>query len=105
MGRIMRVAVMENGIKINTILVDEDALDRYWPGYGDAMLVEGPEAPEPENERIDSSVRPKGFKVFTNLKLDAIPQIGDTVNLKSGKVTPAEPEAVDVEAAAEEVVK
>lgn len=40
---VRRMAVLdENGFSINTILVDERAIDHYYPGYGSKLIDLGP---------------------------------------------------------------
>lgn len=92
----LRYAVLdENGVKLNGILVDDPYPQDYWPGYGRYITVEyGEEKPiPPDNADIRKGDRPFSWLAVRPL---APMSIGDTMDLKTGAVTPApqpEPEA------------
>lgn len=82
---IRRYAVIDaDGFKVNTILIDDQKLDGYYPGYGAKLIDEGPQPEEPKAPPIPP--KPDDFGV-----LDVVPEVlmevGDKIDFKTGKVT------------------
>lgn len=86
---VRRMAVLdENGISINTILVDERAIDFYNPGYGSKLVDLGPAVNcEPDlSKNIDNEI--VGLEVLS-VSVDGKPvelSIGDTLDLKTFEI-------------------
>ena len=100
-------------VKINTILVEDDVLadPNYWPGYGIALIDEGEELVAPPV--FTPTGRPKEWMGLLDVKLSQPIQTGDTVDLQTGKVTPAplpdpvveiDPAPIDIQPTPEPVV-
>lgn len=88
-AEVLRYAVLDaNGVKLNGILVDNPYPQDYWPGYGRYITCEfgEPDPTPPANLDIRTGDRP-----FTYLLVrpDAQMNIGDTMNIQTGQVTPA----------------
>lgn len=88
---VRRMAVLdENGVSINTILVDERAAGSYSPGYGAKLVDLGPAVNcEPDlSKQIDKEI--VGLEVISVL-VDGKPIEliqGDTLDLNTLQVTP-----------------
>lgn len=84
---VKRYGVLDkDGKKINTILVDDQSVSTYWPGYGAKLLDEGP---EPTAVKPPPNVKPIDFGV-TNVVPSQPMSNGDTIDLKTGIVTKAQ---------------
>lgn len=86
----LRYAVLDaNGVKLNGILVDDPYPQDYWPGYGRYITCEfgEPDPTPPANLDIRTGDRPFTYLLVRPL---AAMTIGDTMNLQTGEVTPAE---------------
>jgi hypothetical protein len=83
-----------NGVKVNSILVDTEVVDTYWPGYGAKMLDRGP-AP------VDRAkpVQPGKDPAFGFLTLKDVPPMdtGDTLDFVTGEITKKPPPIDDIE--------
>lgn len=83
---VRRMAVLdENGVSINTILVDERAVDHYTPGYGSKLVDLGPAVNcEPAIDRlVNFSKEFKGLDVL-KIEIDGKPVVlehGDKLDL------------------------
>lgn len=87
----LRYAVLdENGVKMNGIIVDDPYPQTYWPGYGRYITCEFGE-PDP-TPPADLNIR-VGDRPFTYLLVrpNAMMNIGDTMNISTGEVTPLPP--------------
>lgn len=85
----LRYAVLdETGKKINGILVDDPYPQEYWPGYGRYITCEAgePDPTPPANLDIRDGDRP--FSYLTVRPIGRF-DIGDTMDLATGDVTPA----------------
>lgn len=105
MSDVRRVAVLENGVKINTILVDDVVLasGTYDPGYGDTLVDEGPEL-----FPIQIAPPPNPRKPPTVVAVDLKGQLfntGDALDLSTGIITPAAPDATPPAPVAAEIVQ
>ncbi len=83
-----RYAVVDvNGVKINSVAADEDAVKSgtYWPGYGAGLVLEGdlPQDPPP----IPPPAKDPNFHLF-DITPSAPMNVGDSIDLQTGKVTP-----------------
>ncbi len=90
-----RYAVIdENGVKVNSIAADEDAAKAgtCWPGYGAGLVLEGdlPEDPPP----VSQPPKDPGFRLF-DVTPSAPMNVGDAIDLQTGKVTPKPVDLVD----------
>jgi hypothetical protein len=82
-----RYAVLDaNNVVVNHILVADPLPAKYWPGYGKTLVP---------LEAVDAT-NPAALDVVI-LKIADIPQIGDTLDLKTGKITKFVPEIKDEE--------
>lgn len=94
----LRYAVLDaNGVKLNGILVNDPYPQDYWPGYGRYITCEFGEADPtpPANLDIRTGDRPFSYLL---VRPAARMNIGDTMNLETGEVTPApqpEPEPTE----------
>jgi hypothetical protein len=85
----LRYAVLDqNGVKLNGILVNDPYPQEYWPGYGRYITCEfgEPDPTPPANLNIRTGDRPFSYLTVRPL---APMNIGDTMNLATGEVTPA----------------
>lgn len=85
----LRYAVLDaNGVKVNGILVDDPYPSDYWPGYGRYITAEygEPDPTPPENLDIRTGARPFSF---LTVRPAAPFNIGDTMDLATGAITPA----------------
>lgn len=85
----LRYAVLDaNGVKVNGILVDDPYPQAYWPGYGRYITCEfgEPDPTPPDNLDIRTGDRPFSFLA---VRPTARFNIGDTMNLTTGEITPA----------------
>lgn len=85
----LRYAVLDaDGVKINSILVNEPYPADYWPGYGRYIVAEhGEPAPTlPADLGVRSGDRP--FTVLA-VRPSAPMEMGDVMDVGSGVVTPA----------------
>jgi hypothetical protein len=85
----LRYAVLDaTGVKLNGILVDDPYPQSYWPGYGRYITCEfgEPDPVPPANLDIRTGDRP--FSYLT-VRPTARFNIGDTMNLTTGEITPA----------------
>ena len=99
---VRRMAVLDaQGFHINTILVDERAVDHYTPGYGAKLVDLGPAvgcAPAPDalvNFKEDFA----GLEVL-KIEIDGKPIVlehGDKLDLQTMEVTKKPPEVVKEE--------
>jgi hypothetical protein len=72
-----RYAVLDaNNVVVNHILVADPLPAKYWPGYGKTLVP---------LEAVDAT-NPAALDVVI-LKIADIPQIGDTLDLKTGAIT------------------
>jgi hypothetical protein len=82
-----RYAVLDaNGVVVNHILIKDPLPAKYWPGYG-AALVPLEDCDVSAGAALDVHV----------LKIGTIPQIGDTLDVATGKLTKFVPEIKDEE--------
>ncbi len=89
MTQALRYAVLDqNGVKLNGILVDNPYPQDYWPGYGRYITCEfgEPNPAPPANYEIKPP--PREFTYLAVRPLASM-NIGDTMNLATGEVTPA----------------
>jgi hypothetical protein len=90
-----RYAVLDaNGVVVNHILINDPLPAKYWPGYG-AALVPLEAADVSAGAALDVHV----------LKISAIPQIGDTLDVATGKLTKFVPEIKQEEITKEDGTK
>lgn len=85
----LRYAVLdENGVKLNGILVDDPYPQSYWPGYGRYITAEHgePDPVPPANLDIRTGDRPFSF---ITVRPAGRFNIGDTMDLATGAITPA----------------
>jgi hypothetical protein len=85
----LRYAVVDaNGVKLNGILVDDPYPQPYWPGYGRYIVCEHgePDPTPPANLDIRTGDRP--FSYLTVRPAGRF-NIGDTMDLATGDITPA----------------
>jgi hypothetical protein len=85
----LRYAVLDaNGVKLNGILVDDPYPQSYWPGYGRYIVCEHgePDPTPPANLDIRTGDRP--FSYLTVRPAGRF-NIGDTMDLVTGEITPA----------------
>lgn len=85
----LRYAVLDlNGVKLNGILVDDPYPQDYWPGYGRYITCDYGE-PDP-TPPADLDIR-TGDRPFSYLTVRPTSRfnIGDTMDLTTGAVTPA----------------
>lgn len=77
-----------NGLVINIILVNDPYPQDYWPGYGRYITCafSEPDPTPPANLNIRAGERP--FDYLTVRPVSRC-EIGDTVNIVTGEVTPA----------------
>lgn len=89
MTTVLRYAVLdENGVKVNGILVDDPYPQDYWPGYGRYITCEfGEPDPTPPAD-LQLHDPPRTFS-YLLVRPDAPMNIGDTMDIQTGKVTPA----------------
>jgi hypothetical protein len=91
MTQVFRYAVLDgNGVKVNGILVDDPYPQEYWPGYGRYITCEfgEPDPKPPANLDIRQPPRPFSYLL---IRPTSRMNIGDTMNLQTGEVTPAPP--------------
>jgi hypothetical protein len=89
MSTALRYAVLDAaGVKLNGILVNDPYPQEYWPGYGRYITCEfgEPDPTPPANLDIRTGDRP--FSYLTVRPAGRF-NIGDTMNLVTGEVTPA----------------
>jgi len=89
MSDALRYAVLdENGVKLNGIMVDNPYPQDYWPGYGRYITCEfdEPNPIPPDNLDIRTGDRPFSYLL---VRPNAQMNIGDTMDLATGNVTPA----------------
>lgn len=87
----LRYAVLDaSGVKLNGIIVNDPYPQDYWPGYGRFITCEygEPDPTPPENLDIRTGDRPFSYLL---VRPTARLNIGDTMNLTTGEVTPAPP--------------
>lgn len=88
MSDALRYAVLdENGVKLNGIMVDNPYPQDYWPGYGRYITCEfnEPNPIPPYNLDIRTGDRPFSYLL---VRPNAQMNIGDTMDLATGNVTP-----------------
>jgi hypothetical protein len=91
MTEALRYAVLDaNGVKLNGIMVDNPYPQDYWPGYGRYITCEfgEPDPTPPVNYEIKPP--PREF-TYLAVRPDAQMNIGDTMDIATGHVTPAPP--------------
>lgn len=89
MTQSLRYAVLdENGVKLNGILVDDPYPQTYWPGYGRYITCEFGEPDPTPPENLELKEPPRQFN-YILVRPTAQMNIGDTMNLETGEVTPA----------------
>ena len=94
----LRYAVLDaNGVKVNGIMVDDPYPQEYWPGYGRYITCEygEPDPTPPADLDIRTGDRPFSYLL---VRPQGRFDIGDTMDLETGAITPApqpepEPEA------------
>jgi hypothetical protein len=89
MSTALRYAVLDAaGVKLNGILVNDPYPQDYWPGYGRYITCEfgEPDPVPPENLDIRTGDRP--FSYLTVRPAGRF-NIGDTMDLATGEITPA----------------
>jgi hypothetical protein len=83
-----RYAVLDkDGKVVNHILIKDPLPAGYWPGYGAALVPLEEVTFDVEGARLPVHV----------LKISDIPQIGDTLDVETGKLTKFVPEIKDEE--------
>jgi hypothetical protein len=89
MSTALRYAVLDAaGVKLNGILVDDPYPQNYWPGYGRYITCEFGEAEATPPEVLDIRTGDRPFS-YLLVRPAARMNIGDTMNLETGEVTPA----------------
>jgi hypothetical protein len=88
----------ENGVKLNGVLIDSPYPTGSYPGYGSYLTYEGddPAPPVPE----DQQVAPKLY--YLAVRPSQWMNIGDTMDIHTGQVTPAPQPEPEPEPLAEE---
>lgn len=81
-----------DGTKINTILIDDEKLEGYYPGYGFKLIDEGEAPQEPKADPIPP--KPSDFGVL-DVKLTEPMLIGDRIDFKTLEVIKRK-EAIDI---------
>lgn len=85
----LRYAVLDAaGTKLNGILVDDPYPQAYWPGYGRYITCEHGEANPIPPEVLDIRTGDRPFS-YLLVRPTARMNIGDTMNIETGEVTPA----------------
>jgi len=85
----LRYAVLDkNGVKLNGILVDDPYPQEYWPGYGRYITCEYGEANPTPPENLSIRTGERSFSYLIIRPTDRF-NIGDTMNLRTGEITPA----------------
>lgn len=85
----LRYAVLdENGVKLNGILVDDPYPQDYWPGYGRYITCEFGESDPTLPANLDIRTGDRPFSYLIVRPKDRF-NIGDTMNLTTGDITPA----------------
>ena len=91
MTQALRYAVLdENGVKVNGILVDDPYPQSYWPGYGRYITCEYGEPDPTPPANLDIKEPPRAFS-YLLVRPTSRMNIGDTMDLQTGEVTPAPP--------------
>ena len=90
MSEALRYAVLDaNGVKVNGILVNDPYPQDYWPGYGRYITCEfGEPDPTPPADQVIR--QPPNEFTYLTVRPDAPMNIGDSMDLATGKVTPAQ---------------
>jgi len=89
MSEALRYAVLDaNGVKLNGIMVDNPYPQDYWPGYGRYITCEYGEPYPTPTENYEIKNPPREF-TYLAVRPDAQMNIGDTMDLATGHVTPA----------------
>lgn len=89
MTEALRYAVLDqNGVKLNGILVDDPYPQSYWPGYGRYITCEYGEPDPTPPLNLEIKQPPREF-TYLIVRPDAQMNIGDTMDLATGHVTPA----------------
>lgn len=89
MTEALRYAVLDqNGVKLNGILVDDPYPQSYWPGYGRYITCEFGESDPTPPPNLEIKQPPREF-TYLLVRPDAQMNIGDTMDLATGHVTPA----------------
>lgn len=82
-----RYAVLDkDGLVVNHILISDPLPAGYWPGYGAALVPLEEVTFDIEGARLPVHV----------LKIVETPQIGDTLDVETGKLTKFEPKIITV---------
>ena len=97
---VRRMAVLdEQGVHINTILVDERAADHYHPGYGSKLIDLGPAVncgPAPDR-LVNFNREFEGLEVL-KIEIDGKPVVlehGDKIDLRTLEITKRPPPPVE----------
>lgn len=86
---VLRYAVLdETGKKINGILVDNPYPQEYWPGYGRYITCEYGEPDPTPPANLELHEPPREFS-YLLVRPTSRMEIGDTMDLTTGEVTPA----------------
>jgi hypothetical protein len=80
-----------DGYKINTILIDDQKLGGYYPGYGAKLIDEGPQPEEPKAP--PPPPKPEDFGVL-DVQLAEPMLVGDRIDFKTGEVMKREEPAI-----------
>ena len=91
-----KYAVLDtNGVVLNVFAMDETAVDTFWPGYGSKMVLIGPVPPDPPAATAEP--RPVDFGLIKDVVPNISISVGDTVDMKTGAVTPQVIDAAPVD--------
>ena len=83
---IRRYGVLDkDGVKINVITADEELISTDWyPGYGAALIDEGPDEPDPP--KPPPVIKPDTWGVLPFILAEPMAN-GDKIDLKTGELT------------------